>query len=75
MRHLTYESISRFFFSEVWMRSASLDSMVRMRLSSVTTFWNGGGALKYRPGFADDLAHLAQREHQGVVALADHEDA
>ncbi|CPJ04867.1 Uncharacterised protein [Bordetella pertussis] len=32
------------------MRSASLDSMVRMRLSSVTTFWNGGGALKYRPG-------------------------
>src|SRR3546814_2428108 len=31
--------------------------------------------LEVQAGFADDLAHFAQREHQGVVALAHDEYA
>src|SRR5690606_18902403 len=40
----------RFFFSEVWMRSASPDSMVWIRLSSLTTVSSGAGHLKCSPG-------------------------
>src|SRR5258706_4193861 len=48
MRHLTKESTSSGFFSEVMKRSGSASSKVRMRMSKWRTFWISGH-LKCRP--------------------------
>src|SRR5690606_1669104 len=45
-----YESGRMLSFSAVTKRSMSGLSIVRMRLSWYSTFWNGTGSLKYRPG-------------------------
>src|SRR5690606_19030145 len=50
MRHFTYESRRMLSFSAVTKRSMSGLSIVRIRLSWYSTFWNGTGSLKYRPG-------------------------
>ncbi|MCY1230143.1 hypothetical protein D9M72_425440 [compost metagenome] len=50
MRHLTNQSTTMLFFSAVRKRSLAATSMVCRRRSMKTTFWNGGGSLKCRPG-------------------------
>src|SRR5690606_1803567 len=50
MGHFTYESRRMLSFSAVTKRSMSGLSIVRIRLSWYSTFWNGAGSLKYRPG-------------------------
>src|SRR5260221_2574474 len=50
MRHLTNESTSSGFFSDVMKRSGSASSKVRMRMSNWRTFCSSGH-LKCRPGF------------------------